>query len=77
METSPLKPCFGHCKEDGHVLNFSEYFIIMLAEARDKHVRFKFVIARVQSLVKHTGAVHSGCENELESSVFIVMHWQT
>lgn len=49
----------------------------MLAEAGDKHVRFKFVIARVQNLVKHTGTVQSVCENELESSVFIVMHWQT
>lgn len=56
-------------------MNFSEYFISMLAEAGDKHVRLKFVIARVQNLVKCTGTVLSGCGNELESSLFIVTHW--
>lgn len=74
LETSPLKLCFGHWKEDGRVLNFSEYFISMLAEAGDKHVRLNFVIGRVQNLVKHTTTVQRGCENELESSLFIAMH---
>lgn len=46
----------------------------MLAEAGDKHVRLEFMIARVQNLVKHTGTVQSGCENDLESSLFIAMH---
>lgn len=77
LEPSTLKPYFGHWKDDGLVLNFNEYFISMLAEAGEKHLKRKFVITRMQNLVKHTGTVQSGHENEMESSLFIVTHWQT
>lgn len=49
----------------------------MLAEAGEKHLKRKFVITRMQNLVKCIGTVRSGHENEMESSLFIVTHWQT
>lgn len=49
----------------------------MLAEAGEKHLKCKFVITGMQNLVKRIGTVQSGHENEVESSLFIVTHWQT